>query len=126
MKFFMVALVASLSVAFAAAQQPATSAPRSTMLMPAGRAQATIEDSRFQAFIKAVRNDMGGACVVPQFDKVEAKVLSNGRGDFSSTFYEFDLECSPGRAVAGVSVTVEFSPPNGLPLNLDLCVHFKR
>lgn len=97
----------------------------SAATMPRERAEATLKDPRFLAFLKNVTHGFKVSCTLPDPAHTAAKVtlpnLSNDappevRG-YASTWYEVAVPCS------GVTVTVnaEFTPLAGdTPLNLVL------
>ncbi len=97
--------------------------------MPAARVSETLEDARVKSFIKMAENVYDGVCVRPS-SAVKSKVRANGSGDFSSTFYEFQIPCSSkkkdGLGLTAIDVNAEFSPPRPGPLNLILSVHLKE
>lgn len=112
------------------AQTPQTSSSatirQSKGLMSADRAKATFDDLRVVTFLRMVSENFGGGCVRPPCDHIEAKMTSNGAGDFSSTYYEFTIPCGDQlHGVTSVGITVEFSPPMSSPLNLTLSVTMK-
>jgi len=97
--------------------------------MPESRVQETLQDARVKAFLKMVEATYDGTCARPS-GAVKAKVRANGSGDFSSTFYEFQLSCTSkkkdGLGITTVDINAEFSPPRPGPLNLVLSVHLKE
>lgn len=109
--------------------QPMREVPKSNAKsspMPADRAKATFEDERVKAFLAVAARDFGGKCAIPDYAKTEAKLTQLGSGDFSSTFYEVTVPCPGKNGLAGVVITVEFSPPLGTPLDLALSLRYRR
>jgi hypothetical protein len=97
-----------------------------TSPMPAERAKATFEDARVKTFMSVVAKNFGGKCSIPDHTKTEARLTQIGSGDFSSSFYEVNLPCPGDNGLAGVQITVEFSPPLGRPLNLLLSLQYRQ
>lgn len=97
-------------------------------LMPSGRAQATLDDARFQSFYKNMSATFGGECELPAANAVDAVVKRVGKGDFASQYYTFKIVCNRALETGfkGITVTAEFSTLVPVPLNLDLTVNFKQ
>lgn len=94
--------------------------------MPAQRAKATFEDERVKTFMSVVATNLGGRCELPEYQKTQAKLTQNGRGDFSSSRYDITVPCAGSNGLAAIRINVEFSPPLGTPLNLDLSLQYRK
>lgn len=94
--------------------------------MPAERAKATLDDERVKTFMSVLEKDFDGKCSVPDYTQMNARLKQVGSGDFTSSFYEVSIPCTGKNGLAGIQITVEFSPPLGTPLNLLLSLQFKR
>ena len=94
--------------------------------MPSARAKATFEDERVKTFVSIVATNFGGRCELPDYQKTEARLTQRGTGDFSSLLYDIAVPCTGINGLAAIQINVEFSPPLGTPLNLDMSLRYRK
>ena len=130
-KLFVFLLAYSLAAAGQATQAVAES---SAATMPREKAEATLKDPRFLAFLKNVTRGFKVSCAPPDPADTKAKVtlpnITNDARpdarDFASTWYEVTFPCT---GVTNVTVRAEFTPLTGdrpLTLVLSLSQVLKR
>ena len=119
-----------LCVLFTSALQTWAQSPsKPDTVMPEERVRETFSDARVKSFLKMAEKTYAAKCQRPAA-AINAAIRSNGTGDFSSTFYDFKIQCSnsnkDGLGLTAVGINAEFSPPRPNPLNLILSVHLKE
>jgi hypothetical protein len=126
MKYAFIALLFVAAAVHAKPQEckPADPAPQSVM-MEFDRAQALYDDARFKSFYTS---EIAAQCALPANNALPAQLVCHGGGDFSSCYYSITIVCNASESVGlkALNIKVEFSPPMGSPLNLDLGLSYKE